>query len=251
MDVAQVWFERREVGDGVSLFWEPHVHPFFRCNIWLVRGAVRDLLIDSGMGLRGLRPALGLECSRPVIAVATHAHVDHIGSLHEFEDRRGHRAEASAYDHMPDDVTVADMFRGIAEPVTALPHETWTAESYRLTAAPLTEALDAGDQIDLGDRRFRVLHLPGHSPGCVGFFDETTGLLFSGDALYDGELLDDLPHSHVADYAETMARLLELRIRIGHGGHGPSFDEARKRDLIQDYLAGKRIQGCPGEALST
>ena len=38
---------------------------------------------------------------------------------------------------------------------------------------------------------------------------------------------------------------MDLDIRMGHGGHGPSFDEARKRRLIDEYLAGKRRQGCP------
>jgi glyoxylase-like metal-dependent hydrolase (beta-lactamase superfamily II) len=246
MEVAETWFERREAGDGVSLLWEPHVHPFFRCNIWLVRGRDRDLLIDSGMGLRALRPALGLTPGKPVIAAATHAHVDHIGSLHEFEDRRGHAAEAEAYDDMPDDVTLADLFRAVERPVGALPRAGWTAETYHLAPAPLSARLDAGEVIDLGDRRLRVLHLPGHSPGCVGFLDEARGVLFSGDALYDGELLDDLRHSRVEDYAETMAWLRDLPIRVGHGGHGPSFDAARMRVLIEQYLAGKRRQGCPG-----
>lgn len=248
MRVAEHWFESREIGDGVTLFREPHVHPFFQCNIWLVRGRDRDLLIDSGMGLRPLSPALGLTPGKPVIAVATHAHVDHIGALHEFADRRAHRAEAAAYDDMPDDVTVADLYRAWPEPVSALPSAGWTVESYALTPAPLSQVMERDDVIDLGDRRFRVLHLPGHSPGCVGFFDELRGVLFSGDALYDGELLDDLRHSNVDDYAETMAQLIALPIRIGHGGHGPSFDEARKGVLIAEYLAGKRVQGCPGEA---
>jgi glyoxylase-like metal-dependent hydrolase (beta-lactamase superfamily II) len=248
MRVAEHWFERRAVGDGVDLIWEPYIHPFFRCNIWLVRGRDADLLIDSGMGLRALAPALGLTPGKPVIALATHAHVDHIGSLHEFQDRRAHAAEAGAYDDMPDDVTVADMFRAQPDPVSALPAAGWTVEAYRLTPAPLSRVMAGGETIDLGDRVFRVLHLPGHSPGCVGVFEDARGLLFSGDALYDGELLDDLRHSSVAAYAETMARLLELPIRTGHGGHGPSFDEARKRVLIDEYLAGKRLQGCPTAA---
>lgn len=247
MQVADRWFERRDLDGGLSLFWEAHVHPFFRCNIWLVRGRERDLLVDSGMGLRTLKPFLGLTPGKPVIAVATHAHVDHIGSLHEFDDRRAHAAEADAYADMPDDITVAPLFRGVEEPVTALPHAGWRVEDYALTPAPLHAVLREGGSIDLGDRQFKLLHLPGHSPGCIGLFDEADGMLFSGDALYDGELLDDLPHSHVADYVETMERLLRLDIRIGHGGHGPSFDEARKRQLVEEYLAGKRLQGCPSE----
>ena len=181
MRVAEKWFVRRELEDGVSLLWEPHVHPFFRCNIWLVRGRDRDLLVDSGMGLRALRPELGLTAGKPVIAIATHAHVDHIGSLHEFEDRRAHRDEAPAYDAMPDDVTLAHLFREMDRPVEALPHADWTPAAYRLTPTPIGTCLDGDDVIELGDRRLRILHLAGHSPGCVGLFDEANGVLFSGD----------------------------------------------------------------------
>ena len=248
MHIADGWFERRELGDGVSLIWEPHVHAFFRCNIWLVTGADRDLVIDFGMGLRDLRPALGLQPGKPLIAVATHAHADHIGSLHEFDDRRAHPAEAPAYATMPDDVTLAPLFRGLDAPVSALPRAGWTADAYRIAPAPIGQVADAGDVIDLGDRRFEVLHLPGHSPGCIGLFDAGAGVLFTGDALYDGPLIDDFPHSDVAHYVETMRQLRGLDIGVGHGGHGPSFDNARKNQLVEEYLQGRRRQGCPGEA---
>jgi hypothetical protein len=33
-----------------------------------------------------------------------------------------------------------------------------------------------------------------------------------------------------------MQRLLDLPIRIGHGGHGPSFDRARMREIASSYL---------------
>jgi glyoxylase-like metal-dependent hydrolase (beta-lactamase superfamily II) len=42
--------------------------------------------------------------------------------------------------------------------------------------------------IDTGDRHFEVLHLPGHSPGSIGLWEERSGTLFSGDAIYDGPL---------------------------------------------------------------
>jgi glyoxylase-like metal-dependent hydrolase (beta-lactamase superfamily II) len=250
MLVADKWFERRDLGDGISLIWEPHVHEFFRCNIWLVTGSERDLLIDSGMGLRHLRPVLAIESGKPVIAVATHAHVDHIGSLHEFDDRRAHVAEAAAYASMPDDVTLAPLFRQSSEPVTALPTAGWMPEDFRLAPAPINSPLEGGEVIDLGDRQFILLHLPGHSPGCVGLIDTVRGVLFTGDALYDGPLIDDFPHSDVGSYMHTMEQLRALDIRIGHGGHGPSFDHARKDQLVEDYLAGKRRQGCPTEVRS-
>jgi glyoxylase-like metal-dependent hydrolase (beta-lactamase superfamily II) len=57
-----------------------------------------------------------------------------------------------------------------------------------------------GDEVDLGDRCFEVIHLPGHSPGSIGLWEESSGTLFSGDAIYDGPLLDELPESSIYDY---------------------------------------------------
>jgi glyoxylase-like metal-dependent hydrolase (beta-lactamase superfamily II) len=51
--------------------------------------------------------------------------------------------------------------------------------------------------IDLCDRVFEVLHLPGHSPGSIGLWERQTGTLFSGDAIYDGPLLDELRDSNI------------------------------------------------------
>jgi glyoxylase-like metal-dependent hydrolase (beta-lactamase superfamily II) len=120
--------------------------------------------------------------------------------------------------------------------VTKLPCPGWSAADYRIEPAPLTRILDEGDSVDLGDRQFKVLHLPGHSPDSIALFDEQDGTFFSGDAIYDDRLLDDLPDSDRAAYRRTMQRLLDLPIRIGHGGHGPSFDGKRMREIASVYL---------------
>ena len=60
--------------------------------------------------------------------------------------------------------------------------------------------------------------------------------MFAGDAIYDGMLIDDLPDSDRAAYCRTMQRLIDLPIRIAHGGHGPSFDGARMREIASAYL---------------
>jgi glyoxylase-like metal-dependent hydrolase (beta-lactamase superfamily II) len=81
-----------------------------------------------------------------------------------------------------------------------------------------------------------VLHLPGHSPDSIALFDEQDGTFFSGDAIYDDRLLDDLPDSDRAAYRRTMQRLLDLPISVGHGGHGPSFSRQRMIEIAADYL---------------
>jgi glyoxylase-like metal-dependent hydrolase (beta-lactamase superfamily II) len=93
-----------------------------------------------------------------------------------------------------------------------------------------------GDVIDLGDRVFEILHLPGHSPGSIGLWERATGTLFSGDAIYDGPLIDNLPHSGVADYIRTLERLRALPVSVVHAGHDPSFGGERLQAIAESYL---------------
>jgi glyoxylase-like metal-dependent hydrolase (beta-lactamase superfamily II) len=97
--------------------------------------------------------------------------------------------------------------------------------------------VDEGDVIDVGDRRFEILHLPGHSPGSIGLWEAKTGILFSGDAIYDGPLLDELPGSDIPIYVATMKRLRDLPVTVVHAGHDPSFGHERLRELCDSYLA--------------
>ncbi|MDR2537479.1 MAG: MBL fold metallo-hydrolase [Treponema sp.] len=54
----------------------------------------------------------------------------------------------------------------------------------------------------------RVLHLPGHSPGSVGFYDEAAGILFSGDTLFmEGFGRIDLPGGNAQALAASLKRL--------------------------------------------
>ncbi len=230
------WFSRTRVDDAITMLTEPFVHDLVRANIWHVRGRDADLLVDTGMGIAPLKPHIDTPDGKPLIVVATHIHLDHVGSLHEFGLRLGPRLTAEAFRTMDDVATYADMFRELEAAVTMLPHDGWRAQDYAILPAPLSRQLDEGDVVDLGDRQFRVLHLPGHSPDSIALFDQADGLFFSGDAIYDSDLIDDLPDSDRKAYRRTMRRLLDLPIRIGHGGHGPSFDRARMREIAAGYL---------------
>ena len=86
--------------------------------------------------------------------------------------------------------------------------------------------LEEGDIIDLGNRAFEVLHLPGHTPGSIGLWEADSGILFAGDAIYDGPLLATLPGANIDDYINTLERLMTLPVKIVHGGHEQSFDRS-------------------------
>jgi glyoxylase-like metal-dependent hydrolase (beta-lactamase superfamily II) len=90
--------------------------------------------------------------------------------------------------------------------------------------------------VDLGDRVLEVIHTPGHSPGGIALFERATGILFSGDIVYDGPLIEGCPGADAADYVRSMRRLLELPVRVTHGGHFPSCSGARLRAMIEAWL---------------
>lgn len=248
--IADRWFEFQRIDDDITLIWEPHVVPLIRCNIWHVRGRDRDLLIDTGLGMASLKAAARQLFDKKLTAIVTHAHYDHIGGLHEFEDRMIHRAEAgraasghgaSLYGGGKED-TLIESIRAAgydvpAELFTALPEEGYDPGSYEVLPAPATRIVEEGDVIDIGDRQFEILHLPGHSPGSIGLWEAKTGILFSGDAIYDGPLLDELPGSDIPTYVATMKRLRALPVAVVHAGHDPSFGRARLRELCDAYLA--------------
>ncbi len=240
LPAGQSWFSKTSpdstLGVSLAAYTEPFLNDYFRANFYHLKGRDLDLVVDAGMGLAPLVPLLDLTPGKPVLAVATHIHADHVGSLHEFANRAGPRAEAEAFAAMEDRWTFADEFRALAEPVTRLPAAGWTAAGYRIQPAPLTRILDEGDRIDTGDRSFTVLNLPGHSFGCIGLYDERDGLLFSGDAVYDDSLIDDMWCSDREDYRATMRKLIDLPVRIVHGGHGESFGEARLKEIAREYL---------------
>jgi glyoxylase-like metal-dependent hydrolase (beta-lactamase superfamily II) len=250
LPVADPWFVTARFGDGVTQITEPHVHPLLRCNVWHVRGRDTDLVVDTSLGLRPLRHVVERDLAHALLAVATHAHSDHIGGIHEFDVRAIHPAEAAdlaadGHVYLATEVygdTVLGPYRdaGYDIPelfVDAVPPGGLAAATMPRAAAPATRLLADGDVVDLGDRAFEVLHLPGHSPGSIGLWDAASGVLFSGDALYDGPLLDELDGSDIDDYCATMRRLRDLPVSVVHAGHEPSFGRARLVELCDAYLA--------------
>ncbi len=238
----EAWFRVRRLDDGVTWIDEPFIKEFYRCNLWHVRGRDRDLLVDSGWGVVSLREHIPLMTEKPLIAVASHTHFDHMGGHHEFAERWVHGSEAAP-------LAVPTRRNTLVEPYVddsvfdALPPAPYASTTYCPRGAPATRVLEDGDTVDLGDRILEVIHTPGHSPGGVALFERATGILFSGDIVYDGPLIEDCPGADPAAYRRSMHRLLELPVRVMHGGHFPSCSGDRLRQLIRCWLDRRTTSG--------
>ena len=252
MDVATAWFAFEDAGEGVTRIWEPHVDPMIQANAWLVEGETGDLLIDACNGLLPLLPFVQgrrVAPDRPLVTVITHAHMDHAGGLHEFGVRTGHPEEEPFVRTIDPLLLANQMWPAVARQmedagyplppvlIELLPHEGFDPLTWRPTGTAFTATVTEGDIFDLGDRRFVALHLPGHTRGSIGLWDEASGTLFSGDAVYAEEpLIDTAPTSDIAAYIETMHRLRTLPATVVHPGHDYSFDRDTLVAVADRYI---------------
>lgn len=90
---------------------------------------------------------------------------------------------------------------------------------------PLTPTrwLEDGDELSVGEHKFIVYHIPGHTPGHVVFYNQENNLLIAGDVLFRESIgRTDFPGGNHADLIHGIqSKLLTLpdstRVLPGHG----------------------------------
>ena len=247
--IQQPWFHTEKIRDDLYCVTEPHYTWENRANLWLIKGRDADLLIDTGLGVSSLKLYLADVLDKPLKVVASHVHFDHSGGCHEFENVFIHENEHAALCDGDQRLILSDpIFGWVPESdFASVPYEGFSASRYEVLACPQAQAVRHGDVIDLGNKAFEVLHLPGHSSGSIGLFSATEQQLFSGDVVYDGELLDELEDSVVEDYLESMEKLLQLKTDEVRPGHYHSFDRRRLQQLVTRYIDSRKAPRCPSD----
>lgn len=254
LPVVDPWFSVVQVRPGVFRITEPHCHRLVRANCFLILGDGRNLLVDSGMGVSALRPLVESISSHPISVFTTHTHIDHVGShpefadcdilIHRLEEEELHRPGSRGLRFPPRSPDqIAALRRGgieLTEFMTdAVPYEGYDVDAYGRAAVTNTTRVDEGDRIDIGHYVFEVLHLPGHSAGSMALWEARSGMLFPGDVIYDGVIIDTAPTSNVADYLATMRRVLTLPIATSFGGHNIPLSGDRVAEIAKQYIASK------------
>ena len=204
----------------------------FAANCYIVADGpgAECLIIDPGQDAEpGINEIVERYRLRPVAALATHGHIDHIWSVAPVCGARG----IPAYIHPADRALLSDPARGLSlGPAQQL------FGGLTFSEPDDVRELTDGLSLDLAGITLAVDHAPGHTPGSVTFRLPDT--LFTGDLLFAGSIgRTDLPGG---DYETILASLARVCLPLPDetvvlAGHGPQTTIGAER-AHNPFLAG-------------
>ncbi len=230
------WFTVDEIDPGSYIISEYRHWEETHC--YLLNGSERSLLIDTGLGICNIYEEIQKLTDKPVTAVATHIHWDHIGGHKYFPDFYAHKDELNWLNgEFPLTLeTIKEMVLDRCDPP-----EGYNVDAYEFFQGTPTEILAGGEEIDLGGRRVQVLHTPGHSPGHMCFWEPERGYLFTGDLVYKDTLLAYYPSTDPAAYLLSLEKVAALPVeRVFPAHHTLDIRPeilARMRDAFRQLKA--------------
>jgi glyoxylase-like metal-dependent hydrolase (beta-lactamase superfamily II) len=171
--------------------------------------------------------------------VLTHAHFDHAGGAARMVDE----TSASGVDVHTDD---ADYVRTGTRP----PGDVNSAAGVLLArapwgdfrATPVAHSLVDGEVLDVAGG-LRVIHTPGHTPGHVSLLHAASGVLITGDSIFNMNSRMSWPSklacTSFRQNAQTAHVLGELDYSTAAFTHGPEIRE-RAREQVRGFLSRAR-----------
>jgi hydroxyacylglutathione hydrolase len=218
----------KQVADGV---WQLRGVPPNAINVYLAE----DVLIDAGTRHAAGRILRQLEGHTVTAHALTHAHPDHQGSSDEVCGKLGIPFWVGE-----GEVPFAERPTKVGEIQSGHP---FTNIGMRYFVGPgrnVDRVLNEGDEV----AGFRVLDVPGHSPGHVAFWRERDGVLILGDVINNMNIVTGLPGLHEPPFfvafdreenRRSARRLAALEPRVLLFGHGRLLRDTRK---FSEFVAG-------------
>ena len=208
------WFTIDEIDENTYIISEYRHWEETHC--YLLNGNMRSLLIDTGLGISNIYEEVLKLTDKPITAVATHIHWDHIGGHKYFSDFYAHADELKWLNgKFPLSIgTIREMVIDRCD----LP-DSFCVDNYELFQGMPTKVLADHDMIDNGGREIEVLHTPGHSPGHLCFWEKSRGYLFTGDLVYKDILFAYYPSTDPKSYLDSLEKVAALPVKEVFPGH--------------------------------
>lgn len=193
------------------------------CCVYLIN-AGELVLVDSGAGdsfsqlIRNIR-TLGFDPRRVKAVVVTHAHIDHIGALADFQQNYG----ASLIAHELDTPAI-ETGQGTG------------AEFYRVNYRPCRIDIRISQpeaSLTFGSYELHLVHIPGHTPGSLAIYVDMGKRVLFGQDIH-GPYVPDWG-ADPAQAAVSLQKLIDLEADILCEGHFGIYQPA---SAVEQYIAG-------------
>lgn len=203
----------------------------FEVNCYLIWDDIsKDLIIiDPGDDAIAIsRRIEGIGCL-PRAILLTHAHGDHIGAVTELRQKYGVPLVAGVNEKQYLADPMYNLSAEIGLSIVLAPAERWVVDE---------------DIVSFGMLHLRVLSTPGHTAGGICFLDETLGVVFCGDTIFQGSIgRTDFPGSSFKELMLSIQnKILTLPDNIVcYPGHGPATTvgaERRSNPFLLEHLYG-------------
>ncbi len=170
--------------------------------------------------------------------ILTHAHADHAGGAKEVVSA----SSATGVDVHADDAPFVQAGRNAPGSATTAGRLLSRGPMATFVSVPIVTELVDGQVLEVAGG-LRVLHTPGHTPGHVSLLHEGSGVLITGDAIFNMASRMRWPLAAICTSArqnQQSAHVLgEVEYDIAAFTHGPEIRD-RARETVRGFLSRKR-----------
>ncbi|HVN23437.1 MAG TPA: MBL fold metallo-hydrolase [Syntrophorhabdales bacterium] len=196
-------------------------------------------VVDAGLAgkgaykLQSLTKA-GLKLSAIRRIIMTHTHLDHIGCLGEIMKELPsaelwvHAFEADPLEQGDDrGVYGMQMFKQMCQAQYRLKDGAFTFKVHR--------KLQGGEALEIGDMKWEVLHIPGHSMGGIALYHKAQGILIPGDVIYADYAIGrfDLHGADASQLKQSLMNLAGIEVKILLPGHNRIVPNVAKNYILE------------------
>ena len=192
-------------------------------NIFVISGE-KPSVIDTGTGMNKNHVlnqiAEYVDLSSISQIILTHEHFDHAGGVKQLFEATNEKATVIAHKDAATKIEKGEsMFARLL--------------GGSMPKMPVDQKISGGKILKIGDKEFKVIHTPGHTPGCICLYNNETKTLFSGDTVFANGSFGrtDLPGGNSAELKESIKQLSTLDVEQLYPGHEMIVEENGNRHL--------------------